>query len=121
PRPQHALVRDRRTDLEELPDRPPAPLQVVHRPLPQLVISLGLDPAPGQPTGIPRQGGALDPSLFGSPEDGWDRVHVRSVRGSVARTRKRPGARGARVRAPSASTRQPAMTTFVAWGPFWPC
>ena len=57
---QNPLVR-RRLDVEVLPDRGPEVLQFRHRPLPQLRVVAGLDPAlGGEPAHVPGQRRALD-------------------------------------------------------------
>src|SRR5262249_32595133 len=44
-RGEHALIRHARLDLEELPDRRPEILELVDRPLPEVVIALEADAA----------------------------------------------------------------------------
>ena len=52
----------RPADLEELPDRGPEPVQVVHRPAPQLVVGCEPQPSPvAQPVQVAGDDGALDP------------------------------------------------------------
>jgi hypothetical protein len=66
-RPRHASLgqgrtRDRPTDLEELPDRGPEPVQVVHRPAPQLLVGPEPQPSPlAQPAQVAGDVRPLDP------------------------------------------------------------
>src|SRR5579864_1574487 len=56
---EHAGIRVVRPDIEELPDRGPEPLQIGHRPAPQLFVGVERPPPPGfAPGEVLRDGGA---------------------------------------------------------------
>ncbi len=87
--PQHPLVRALRLDLEEVPDRGPEGLDVVDRPLPEIVVAVEVHPPlRGQPPGVGGQRGPLDGLGRRFPEQASARV-----RGHGVHPRQRSGRR----------------------------
>src|SRR4029079_15162421 len=82
-RPEHTLVRLRGLDVAERPDGSPEPLDVRHRPAPQLVVAIRLDAAClGEPASVPGDRGTLDARLAGPPQNRWRVAHgVKPMRG----------------------------------------
>ena len=77
PAPEHALVRRGGAHVEELPDRRPERLELVDRPVPELVVALGLDPVSlGEPACVAGERRALDARLVRLPEDWRSHAHA---------------------------------------------
>ncbi len=75
---EDALVRLARLHLEELPDRAPEGVELVHRPLPEVVVVL--EPQTAclvQPLAVARDRGGRDPFGARRPDD--LRLHMRSI------------------------------------------